>query len=361
MGDRGEPPEGVPEGGSGSDDEYRSVVFDESFVRAARITELSAEERLGGGSRAIRHKVGAGAFTSLPRQALTLLLLIVLAFGAAVYFGVTAPRGDPGQSGATQLTAELTALAPATGEVPAADPSSPFASLAAATGYADGSAGFGLPAVRTATAHFSQSQVSVALDTVRRYLEATELAPAVLVQGQTAPVRALLAPQEQDQFDQSVASPADDQHHSATGWMVRFDPMRIALATDTVKVAGGVTVTELDPGTLQITSDHTLVYALRPAGAVTNGPVSLYTVRREVRFDLGPTDIANAQVRLVDSVEQAGPTACGAAQADYLRPLAVGPVGPVGSAAARPGAVDPADRSQPAWQQCAVLATPTGS
>ncbi|MGF1428155.1 hypothetical protein [Kitasatospora sp. LaBMicrA B282] len=357
MGDPGEPPEGAPEGGSGSDDEYRSVVFDESFIRAARITELSAEERLGGGARAIRHKLGVGPFSSLPRQALTLLLLIVLAFGAAVYFGVTSPQREPLGTGGSQLTAELTALSPAGGTVPAADPSSPFASLTAAAGYADGSAGFGLPAARAATAHFSQAQVAAAVDTVRRYLEASSLAPAVLVQGDTTSVRALLAPDEQSQFDAGLTAPTDDQHHSLTGWMVRFDPLRVGLASPTVKVAGSVTVTELNPGTLELVSDHTLVYALRPAGAVTNGPVSLYTVRRELRFDLGPTDIANGQVHLVDSVEQAGPSACTADQAEYLQPLPVGPTGPLGGL---PGAVNPADRAQPAWQSCAVLATPGG-
>lgn len=332
MGDPGEPPEGAPEGGSGSDDEFRSVVFDESFVRAARITELSANERLGGAAQAIRHKAGGRLFGTVPRQALTLLLLIVLAFGAAVYFGVTAPLRDAGGVGGTELTTELTVLTPATGSVPAADPSSPFASLPGATGYADGAAGFGLPTVRDATAHFSQAQVSTALDTVGRFLAASELAPAVLVQGQTAPVRLLLAPDEQGQFDQSLTAPLDDQHHSATGWMVRFDPMKIALATDTVKVAGGVTVSELDPGTLQITSDHTLVYALRPAGAVTNGPVSLYSVRRELTFDLNTADLASGQLDLVNSAEQAGPSACGAAQAEYLQPLPVGAAGrPVGS------------------------------
>ncbi|GAB2729699.1 SCO2583 family membrane protein [Kitasatospora kifunensis] len=356
MGDPGEPPEGVPEGGSGSDDEYRSVVFDESFVRAARITELSASERLSGGAaHAIRHRLGAGPLGSLPRQALTLLLLLVLAFTAAVYFGVTSPQREAGSGAGTELTSELTVLTPAAGIVPAVDQSSPFGSLAATAGYADGSAGFGLPAAGTSTAHFSQAQVSAAVDTVRRYLEASELAPAVLVQGETTPVRALLAPAEQSQFDQSLTTPSDDQHHAATGWMVRFDPMRIALASDTVKVAGSVKVTEPDSGTLEISSDHTLIYAVRPAGVASNGPVSLYTVRRELRFDLSHTDVAANQVTLVDSVEQAGPSSCGAAQAEYLQPL---PVGNAGPSTAAPGTVDPADHAVPAWQSCAVMAAP---
>ncbi|MFE0457696.1 hypothetical protein ACFW1A_00350 [Kitasatospora sp. NPDC058965] len=357
MGDPGEPPEGAPEGGSGSDDEYRSVVFDESFVRAARITELSADERLGSHApHPVRHKLGLGALASLPRQALTLLLLVVLAFGAAVYFGVTAPQREAAHGGGTQLTAALTALS-GTDPPPTVDPNNPFGTLPAGAGYADGTAGLGLPAVKAGTAHFSQSQVTTALDTVRRYLEASELTPSVLVEGETSPVRQLLAPAEQSQFDAAAAAPADDQHHALTGWMVRFDPMKVALATDTVKVAGSVGVTELDPSTLEITGDHTLVYALRPAGVPGSGPVSLYTVRREVRVDLDHNDVAYAQLRVVDSVEQAGPTPCGAAQAEYLQPQAFGAAGAPGS---RPGTVDPADRAHPAWESCAAMAAPKG-
>ncbi len=356
MGDPGEPPDGAPEGGSGSDDEYRSVVFDESFVRAARIQELSARERLGGAfGRPVRRRIGLGLLASLPRQALTLLLLLVLAFGAAVYFGVTAPQRDFGLGAGPQLTTGLTALAPASGSVAPVDAKAPFASLSPTVGYADGSAGFGLPAA-AATTHFTQAEVGQALDTVQRYLTASELASAVLVQGETAPVRALLTPSAQGQFDTALASPGDDQHHLPTGWMVRFDPAKVALAADTVKVTGTVKVSEADAATLQVTSDHTLVYALRPAGVAVTGPVTLYSVRAELRFYLDRANIAGQQLRLVDSVLEVGPSACGAVQSTYLQPLAIGGTGPF---PVPPGAVDPADHSHPAWQQCAVLAATT--
>ncbi|MDH6131632.1 hypothetical protein P3T37_001006 [Kitasatospora sp. MAA4] len=360
MGDPGDPPDGAPEGGSGNDDEYRSVVFDESFVRAARIQELSASERLGGGwTHPVRRRVGLGMLASLPRQALTLLLLIVMAFSAAVYFGISAPQRDAGLSAGTQLTSEFTELVPATAAVPAVDAALPFASLPASAGFADGAAGLGVP-TKASTAHFSQAELTQALQTVQGYLEVSELSAQTLTDGATLPVRTMLAPSEQGQFDDSVASPTDDQHHALTGWMVRFDPAKVALASDTVKVAGTVKVAEVNSSLLEITSDDTLVYALRPAtaaGTAATGQVSLYTVRREVRMDLDRTDIANGQLRVVNAVVQAGPTACGAAQAGYLQPL------PAGSTVASPGQVNPADRSQPAWQQCGVLApttTPAG-
>ncbi len=47
MTGRSEPPDGPPENSAGGEDEYRSLVFDESFVRAARMQEFSAEERMG--------------------------------------------------------------------------------------------------------------------------------------------------------------------------------------------------------------------------------------------------------------------------------------------------------------------------
>ncbi|MDR3036349.1 MAG: hypothetical protein LBV78_25185, partial [Kitasatospora sp.] len=69
MGDPREPPGGTPEGGS-NDDEFRSVVFDESFVKAARIQEYSARERQDDATRPvrIRHVLPGG----LARQAVAL-------------------------------------------------------------------------------------------------------------------------------------------------------------------------------------------------------------------------------------------------------------------------------------------------
>ncbi|GAA2257776.1 MULTISPECIES: SCO2583 family membrane protein [Kitasatospora] len=346
MGDPREPPEGVPDGGSGNEDEYRSVVFDESFVRAARIQELSASERLGGYSRGVRPRLGFGHIGSLPRQAVALLLLVVMAFAAAVYFGVSSPRRMGVQPTGNQLTVSMAALSPSSAVPAVADPKSPFAALP--PGYADGAAGLGIPA-GSATAHFTRIEVTRALDTVQHFLVASALNPATLVQGETGAVRALVTPGEQAQYDQSLNSPGDDQHHAATGWLVRFDPGKVALAVDSVKVAGGMKVTEADSATLEIDTDHTLVYALRPAGTDTSAPVSLFSVRRELRFEFDHTDIGAGRARLVDAVLQAGPMACGAPLADHLQPLLAG------QSAGTPPAVDPADHTVPAWQVCGVL------
>ncbi|MDH6125177.1 hypothetical protein [Kitasatospora sp. GP82] len=352
MGDPREPPEGTPDGGSGNDDEYRSVVFDESFVRAARIQELSASERLGGYSRGVRPRLGFGHFGSLPRQAVALLLLVAMAFAAAVYFGVSSPRRLGVQPTGNQLTVSVVALGPSSPVLAVADPKSPFAALP--PGYSDGAAGLATPAA-AATAHFSRVEVTRALDTVQRYLIASSLSQAALVQGQTGDVRSLVTPGEQAQYDQSLNSPSDDQHHVAVGWLVRFDPGKVELAADTVKVSGSMRVTEADSATLEIATDHTFVYALRPAGTDTSAPVSLFSVRRELRFEFDHTDIGAARVRLVDSVLQDGPAGCGVQQADHLQPLLPG------QAAGTPPVVNPADHSVPAWQLCGVLGPITTS
>ncbi|WP_371481571.1 hypothetical protein [Kitasatospora sp. NBC_00315] len=351
MGDPREPPEGAPEGGSGNEDEYRFVVFDESFVRAARIQELSARERLGSGhGRATRARIGLGALGTVPRQAIALLLLIVVAFAAAVYFGISSPNRQSAQVSGSQLTVSLVTLAPTSPVLPAADPADPFAGLAA--GYANGTAGLATPA-GAATAHYTRVEVAKALDTVQRFLVASSLSRQTLVQGATGAVRDFVTTGQQAQFDQSLEAPRDDQHHAATGWMVRFDPARTVLATDTVKVLGTMRVDEADDGALQITTDHTFVYALQADGAAASAPVTLVSVRRELRFTFDRTDLAADQLRLVDSAVQTGPAACGTPQGAYLQPL-LATAG--GTAPPAPPAVDPADHGVPAWQLCGVLA-----
>ncbi|GAA4998274.1 hypothetical protein [Kitasatospora paranensis] len=354
MGDPRDPPEGAPDGGSGSDDEFRSVVFDESFVRAARIQELSARERLGGTYRATRSRIGLGPFGSLPRQAVALLLVVVLAFAAAVYFGISTPHRQAAPPSGNQLTSSTVALAPSGPVAAVADPTHPFAGLPA--GYAEGGAGLGFPA-GSATAHFTRTEVDRALAIVRSFLVASSLAPATVAEAESGQARTLVTAGEQQQYDDSVNSPRDDQHHAATGWLVRLDPGRVALASDTVMAAGAVRVGEADGSTLEVVTDHTFVYAVRASGT-GQGPVSLFSVRRELRFDLDRGDLSADRLRLVDSVLQAGPTACGAPTAGFLQPLLAGQAAP---APDRPAAVDPGDHSRPAWQLCGALGPLTGA
>ncbi|MFF4651908.1 hypothetical protein [Streptomyces sp. NPDC001380] len=469
MGGREEPPEGAPEGAPGGDDEFRSVVFDESFVRAARIRELSARERLGFADRRPSGR-GPRSAALLPRQAFALMLLIAVAFAAAVYMGVRHPYRQPERS-RTLLTTTVVPLAPRSAPRAAGGSTTdgPFARFDRRTdgaGFADGMVGLTLPAP-TATKRFPEEQVTRALAAVQQFLFASSLDSKVLVEGGTGAVRDLLVPAQRAQFDDSVGNPRDDLHHAATGWMVRFDPAQVTLAVSKVKVTGTMSFRDADDDTLEVLTDHTFVYALQaaprtgpsspadgtaasvpgPAGptvlgptasgptasgspasgptaapaapggtatalpggtapgqgpsaagspasgspvsgspvsgspvsgspvsgspsatpttvfdpdqlSVPGAPVTLFTVRRELRFRFDRDDIAASQVRLVDSVVQAGPMACDADTSRYLRPVLAGQ--PAAGAAAGPAAgIDPLDRlHRPAWQVCGVLGGP---
>ncbi|MEY9845176.1 hypothetical protein ABH940_002246 [Streptacidiphilus sp. BW17] len=303
MGGPTEPPEGGPEGNAGGEDEFRSVVFDESFIRAARIQELSASERLSSGQRAVRRRSGRGGGSGegsthhghggggLPRQALALMLLIGFAFATAVYMGVRHPYPTPVSGVAANLSVQIIPLQPGPNGIPtgratlppgtattgskpttsskptggsktgspsgsssASGSGSPSASASASPSGGDTTGPFaGLPGQEFLavgdqgfnlpntrhTDHFTHDQVLAALTTVQDYLKASSLDPEVLSGQDTDAVRLWISPGQYPQFDQSVSRPTDDQRHEATGWMVRFDPTTTQLATDEVLVGPG--------------------------------------------------------------------------------------------------------------------------
>jgi hypothetical protein len=450
MGGPAEPPEGGPEGGAGGEDEFRSVVFDESFIRAARIQEPSATERLSGAHRTVRRRSGRGG---LPRQALALMLLIGFAFATAVYMGVRHPYAPPITGAAANLTTQIIPLEPGAAGIPTdhnpvalgpalgpsvtaaagasggASASSTRSARGSATGSATagasgstsasasasasatattptsldpvysglpgaeflaiGSTGFNLPNPRH-TDHFTHDQVGDALQVVLGYLVTSSLSQDVVSGHDTDSVRNYVSPGQEAQFNESVTHPQNDQRHLATGWMVRFDPTKVRLATDQVLVAPGhIAYRELDSGTLEVTSDYTFVYALSPAsspsaspsaaasgsasGATTAAtgspsataanaqPIVYYAVRRALTFWLTPDDIAGRSLQVVDSVVQAGATSCAADNSAFLQPLFPSAAHPAAKPGAHPtptptpGAVNPFDHGQNAWTVCGRL------
>ncbi|MEU0439021.1 MULTISPECIES: hypothetical protein [unclassified Streptomyces] len=321
MGGPGEPPEGTPEGAPGGDDEYRSVVFDESFVRAARLQEYSAVERMAEHAPAVRRRPSLRR--GLSRQALILVLLIAVAFGTAVYMGVRHPYSSPAARQPVEpLRVTVIPLAPE-GKVPGTgDPEQLYAHSPAAR-FRIGAEGIPLPASRR-TAHFSDSQVVTALTTAKEYLVRSSLYPEVLTGQQVRPVRVILDPDQLDQFDQSFTHPAADGRHTPTGWLVRFDPARAELADEKIRVQGTLTAAETDSDTLEVTADHTFVYALRPAGSDGTDAASLFTVRRELQFRFDREDLRLHQAQVVASYVQAGPLSCAEDSTNHLRPLLAG-------------------------------------
>ncbi|MEU6320789.1 hypothetical protein [Streptomyces sp. NPDC047009] len=321
MGGPGDPPEGTPEGApGGGEDEYRSVVFDESFVRAARLQEYSARERMADHAPAVRRR--PALHRGLSRQALLLVLLIAVAFGTAVYMGVRHPYPAPRVQAAEPLHMTVIPLAPQSAVPGSPDAERLFAHSPAAQ-FRVGAEGITLPAARR-TAHFSESQVVAALTTAKDYLVESSLDPAVLTGGAVRSVRVLLDPQQLDQFDQSFVHPATDGRHAATGWLIRFDPTHAQLAGRNIRVQGTMQAAEINSDTIEVSADHTLVYALKPTGGDAKARASLFTVRREMTFRFDRDDLRMHQAVLVVSYVQAGPLACAQDAADHLQPLLAG-------------------------------------
>ncbi|MEU1408458.1 hypothetical protein ABZ471_40235 [Streptomyces sp. NPDC005728] len=341
MGGPGDPPEGTPEGGpTGGEDEYRSVVFDESFVRAARLQEYSAQERMADHAPAVRRRPPLRR--GLTRQVLILAVLIAVAFGTAIYMGVRHPYDAPqARRPAEALRMTVIPLAPQ-GKVPGAADAEALYRHSHAAEFEAGAAGIPLPASHS-TAHFSDSQVTAALSIARNYLVRSSLDPDVLTGRQVRPARALLGSDQLDQFDQSFDHPAADGRHAPTGWLVRLDPSRAQLADDRIRVRGTLLVGEADSATLEVSSDTIFVYALRPTGAAADAPVSLFTVRREITFRFDRDDLRVGQTQLATSYAQAGPMSCAEDFASYLHPLLAGQTaGTGGPAGTDPYATDSA-------------------
>ncbi|MDX3385591.1 hypothetical protein PV682_29625 [Streptomyces niveiscabiei] len=333
MGGPGDPPEGTPEGTpAGGEDEYRSVVFDESFVRAARLQEYSAQERIGDHAPAVRRRPPP-LRRGLTRQVLFLALLITIAFGTAIYMGVRSPYQSPGARRAVEpLRMTVVPLAPQSPVPGAADAGYLFEHSPAAE-FRTGADGVTLPAARR-TAHFSDSQVVTALTTAKEYIVRSALYPEVILGQQIRAARVLLDSAQLDQFDASFTHPSADGRHAPTGWLVRFDPHQVKLADPGIRVRGTLGIAETDSETLEVTADHTYVYALRPA-STPSAQASLFTVRRELHFRFDHDDLRLRQTQLLVSSTQAGPLACSSDAVGYLRPLlagqTAGTAGPAGT------------------------------
>lgn len=365
----GDPPNGTPEGIGGGDDEFRSeelrsVVFDEDFVRAARLQEFSAQERMGEHARAVRSRsiwsAGGGSRTSTPgrgaRQGMLLVLLIATAFSCAVYMGLRNPYVPPARGPAEPLSSTVVPLAPAAA-VPGGRPADLYANSPAAD-YRVGAAGITLPAVRR-THHFTDAQVITALSIAKDYLVQSSLDPDILAGAASRPVRVLLDPDQLAQFDRSMTSPAGDGRHATTGWLVRFDPGTAVVADSRVRVRGTLAFEEVTPDVLEVTTDHTFVYAVRPATgapAAADG-ASLFTVRRELRLRFDREDLNARRAELASAYVMAGPQACSSDPADGFRPLPAG----AGPTTVGPAASDPYTSGQPRRTAglCGVLAQPT--
>jgi hypothetical protein len=354
MAGRGDPPEGTPEGLPGGDeDEFRFVVFDEAFVRAARLQEFSAQERMGRHARAVRSLPEWDGRTA-GRRFVLLTLVIVLALGTAFYLGAAdpAPRQTVKRAGLLRTT--VISLAPRE-SVPGGAPADLWARSPAAA-HRVAASGIMLPGARR-TRHFSESQVISALTIAKDYLVESSLNPGVLTGSGVRSVRILLDPDQLEQFDRSMSLPVSDGRHAAVGWLVRFDPAAVALADPEIRVQGDLRYEEVASDAIEVTSNHTFTYALRPAAASAAGagarfvPSSLFTVRRELRLRFDADDLHYRRTELVTSQVLAGPQSCSDEVPGRLRPLLAGERATLGA----PAGTDPYVVGRPAAALCGAL------
>ncbi|WP_424213808.1 hypothetical protein ACN20G_17970 [Streptomyces sp. BI20] len=363
-----EPPD-RPDGPAGGDDEFRALVFDEDFVRSARIQEYSAEERMGEHARAVhsrsRWSTASGAAEGTPsrhaRTGLLLVMIITMAFATAVYLGLRRPYEPPRADRTDPLSGMVVPLAP-TETVPGGTPAQLYEHSPAAR-YRVGAAGITLPAV-VRTDHFTETQIVTALTVAKDYLVQSGLDPDVLDGSATRPVRALLDPDQLDQFEKSLREPVADGRHAATAWLVRFDPAVAVLADPRVRVSGELSYAEAGGDVLEVVADHSYVYAVRPAGApgrrtgenAPSGAASLFTVRREIRFRFDREDLAARRAELFGAYVIAGPQSCAEDPAGAFRPLLAG----AAPTTVGPAAGDPYDtgRDRRPGGLCGVLAAP---
>jgi hypothetical protein len=325
---RTDPPEGTPGGAPGAgDEEYQSTVFDESFVKAARLQEFSAQERLEDHTEAVRSRRpepgGLAAARVVPRQGIALALIILLAFAAAIYLGSNTPYGSGGSAAVEPPAGVVIPLAPED-EVRGSPDTEALYAGSPAEDFGMGAGGVALPDPR-ATAHFSNEQVLTALTVAKEYLVASSLTSDVLTGATYAPVRELLGPEQQLQFDRAMAG--IDPYTTATDWLVRFDAdpagQAVALANPLPRVDGEFTFTEVGDDVLQVSGHHVFAYAVRPAGE-PQAPATLFIVEREIRLQFGEDELRERQAVLRQADVLAGPMDCAGETAAALEPLLAG-------------------------------------
>ncbi len=335
MAGRTDPPEGTPGGAPGAgDEEYQSTVFDESFVRAARLQEASAQERLEADGEAVRSRSpdagsGGSGGRTVPRQGIALALIILLAFAAAIYLGSNNPYGTGAAAAVEPPVGSVIPLAP-DGEVPGSVDTEALYAASQAAEFGVGEGGVVLPDPR-ATAHFTREQVFTALTLAKEYVVASAVTEDVVTGETSAPVRELLGEDQQHQFDDALAGSAAEYPDAAdtwvTDWLVRFaaDPSdpRVTLADPLPRVDGRFTFDEVSEDVIEVAGQHIFVYAVRPADE-PQAPAALFTVEREIRLQFGKDELRDRQVMLRQTDVLAGPMDCAAETAAALDPLLAG-------------------------------------
>ncbi|MFI2643233.1 hypothetical protein [Streptomyces sp. NPDC018610] len=153
-----------------------------------------------------------------------------------------------------------------------------------AQAWADGADAIELPKAK-AVGSLGEDDVALALRRTKEFLVGTNLDPAVLRGAQPVKAMALLDPKQPGTLSDLRRSLRDpSREHDPLSLVSRFDPARVRLAGDTVKVRGHMTFSAGKPGQVKVHADYTFVYPLMRADG--DDEVARTIVRRVLTTDL---------------------------------------------------------------------------
>ncbi|MFD8909874.1 hypothetical protein [Streptomyces sp. NPDC059575] len=188
---------------------------------------------------------------------------------------------------------------------------------------------------------FSKADVALALRLTKEFLVGTNLDPEVLRGGQPDKALALLDPKQPETLEKLRRSLRDpDAEHDPIPYVSRFDPARVRLVGDVVKVRGHMSFAAGRPGEVKVHADYTFVYPLVQRASGDDDGVVRSIVRRDVTMELhDPAKWAAVKGKLAVGSVSANTynNECGVSDG-YLHPLFPGDT-PAGT----PASGDPED------------------
>jgi hypothetical protein len=198
-----------------------------------------------------------------------------------------------------------------------------------------------------AVGDMSRAEVQLALERTKEFLVASNLDPAVLRGERPDKAIAVLEPLDSamlSRIERSLTGPTRDD--DPVTLFSRFDPARVRVLGDVVKVRGHMTFAAGETGQVDVHADYTFVYPLVQAG-VDEGPVERTIVRRDITMSMadprhwqstrGKPAITKYEVATYNNE-------CGVYDG-YLHPVFPG-TAPAGTPATGGPAADPYDRRQ---------------
>jgi hypothetical protein len=272
---------------SGDELDRKLAELMEETSAHGRIKEASAAERAAAAAKAAKagRKVGRkatrrahrdgprggpgadGSGNSRARIAITVIIVLIVAGGAAFGWQHVTSGRSPGNGNDTQAV-KNGPVPPVSAPSVAEPPADPFAG-SPADGYADGADGIAVPAAHPVGA-FTAGQVGAAYAETKKLLVAATLNPPTLAGGAPDAFANLLLPAERSFFVRGLDKTGLDKQGgsmSTRGWIVSFAPGSTKFVTGVVKTDSTLSArTAAQDGrtVLRIDANELAVYAVEP-------------------------------------------------------------------------------------------------